>query len=276
MMKKWKSSWLTWNTAWVQGGTFALILGLAVSLCAETPDAFLRYVEATGQQAVDVGVRGRYGTKMEIQLEWTGLGDMSILDARESLSTESRVFFAHSSGSGTITLGYGTYHWVQYNDGGTRNYFWEIGRKYKVETDYSVVTNIVVAENVVTNLVEDPENPGVTNEVEETVTETTTNITCKASYLVDGQNLNWGQTVFDLLDTGVNLYLFACNIGDTPHYMAKAKCYGLKIWQDDESGTRRLVRDFKPCLKSGRAGLYDTVSETIFYSNTGTDLVYDE
>ena len=134
-----------------------------------------------------------------------------------------------------------------------------------METDYSVVTNIVVAENVVTNLVEDPENPGVTNEVEETVTETTTNITCKASYLVDGQNLNWGQTVFDLLDTGVNLYLFACNIGDTPHYMAKAKCYGLKIWQDDESGTRRLVRDFKPCLKSGRAGLYDTVSETIFY-----------
>lgn len=274
-MKGWSSLWLRWTALLMRGGASTLVLGLALSLCAETPDAFLRYVEATGQQAVDVGVRGRYGTKMETQIEWTGLADMSILDARESMSTESRIFFAHSGSGGEISLGYGAYQWAN-RDNGKRTYRWETGRKYKVETDFSVVTNIVVAENIVTNLVEDPENPGVTNEVEETVTETVTNVTCKATYMVDGKDLQWEQTHFELIDTGTNLYLFACNIEGTPNYKAKAKCYGMKIWQDDENGVRRLVRDFKPCLKNGRAGFYDSVSETIFYSITGTDLVYDE
>ncbi|MBQ7189210.1 MAG: hypothetical protein IJR99_07315 [Kiritimatiellae bacterium] len=259
----------------VCGLALAALAGWTVSLRAETPDRLVRYVEATGEQAVDVGVRGRYGTKMEAQIEWTALADMSILDARESLSTESRVFFAHSSGDGNISLGYGTYHWTSYKDGGNRYYYWETGRKYNVETDYSLATNIVVTESVVTNLVEDPETPGVTNEVEETQTTETTNIICKATYIVDGEDLKWGQhqSVFDLLDTRTNLYLFACNIGGTPYYKAKARCYAMKLWQDDENGNRQLVRDFKPCLKNGRAGLYDAVSETIFYSITETDLL---
>ena len=35
------------------------------------------------------------------------------------------------------------------------------------------------------------------------------------------------------------------------------------------------MRDFRPCMKNERVGLYDSVSQTIFYSFTGTDLVYD-
>ena len=50
---------------------------------------------------------------------------------------------------------------------------------------------------------------------------------------------------------------------------AKARCYGLEIWQDG-----KLVRDYKPCLKNGVAGLYDTVSGRIFYS-LGTPLSYN-
>ena len=42
----------------VLGGVFAACLAAG----AETPDRFIRYAEATGVQAVDVGVRGRYGT----------------------------------------------------------------------------------------------------------------------------------------------------------------------------------------------------------------------
>ena len=72
------------------------------------------------------------------------------------------------------------------------------------------------------------------------------------------------------LDTGLNLYIFANNRNGSVTGASKTRCYGLKIWQD---GT--LVRDFQPCVKGDRAGLYDAVSETIFYSGSGTDLIYD-
>ena len=75
---------------------------------------------------------------------------------------------------------------------------------------------------------------------------------------------------YPALNTGYNLYVFANNQKGTAAGFSKTRCYGLKIWQD---GT--LVRDFKPCVHGGRAGLYDTVSETIFYSGSGTDLTYD-
>ena len=85
----------------VLGGVFAACLAAG----AETPDRFIRYAEATGAQAVDVGVRGRYGTKMEAQIEWTALADMSILDARTDANTDSRVYLAHSGGTGQIGVG---------------------------------------------------------------------------------------------------------------------------------------------------------------------------
>ena len=255
----------------VLGGVFAVCLAAS----AETPDRFIRYAEATGAQAVDVGVRGRYGTKMEAEIEWMALADMSILDARTDADTDSRVYFAHSGGTGQIGVGYGKYYTTFRGSGGERrNCTWELGRTYKVETDFAVTNEIVTTQNVVTNLVENPET-GETDEVEETVTTETTNVICKASCKVDGLTLSLGQGFFDLIDTGANFYMFACNIQGTPHWMAKARCYGMKIWQDDANGVRQLVRDFRPCMKNGRVGLYDYVSQTIFYSITGTDLVYD-
>ena len=254
----------------VLGGVFAACL----AAWAEAPDRFIRYAEATGAQAVDVGVRGRYGTKMEAQIEWTALADMSILDAREDPNTHSRIYFAHSGNEGPITIGYGTYSWTTRGSGDSkRNCYWEIGRTYKVETEFAVTNEIVTTETVVTNLVEDLET-GETNEVVETVTTVTTNDISKISYKIDGLGVSFSGLDRNLVDTGRNLYMFACNDG-TPNYKAKARCYRMKIWQDDANGVRQLVRDFRPCMKNERVGLYDSVSQTIFYSFTGTDLVYD-
>lgn len=96
----------------------------------------------------------------------------------------------------------------------------------------------------------------------------------------DGNNMSTNTVTIDgtkvfskaytALDTGLNLYVFANNQNGTAAGFSKTRCYGLKIWQ---GGT--LVREFKPCVHNGRAGLYDTVSETIFYSGSGTDLTYD-
>ena len=74
----------------------------------------------------------------------------------------------------------------------------------------------------------------------------------------------------DPLDTGRNMYLFACN-GNT--WLADyfyGRCYYVKIWQTDGNGDYQLVRDYVPCVKDGVAGLYDNVSSTIFYQETGS------
>ena len=67
------------------------------------------------------------------------------------------------------------------------------------------------------------------------------------------------------------MYLFTCNVNGKPTWYSKARCYGFKIWQD---GNPDPVRDFRPCLKNGVAGLYDAVSKRIFYS-LGTPLVFN-
>ena len=75
---------------------------------------------------------------------------------------------------------------------------------------------------------------------------------------------------YTALDTERTLYVFACNQkANTVIGKSKTRCYGLKIWQD---GT--LVRDFKPCVHEGRAGLYDAKNDQIYYPS-GAELTYD-
>lgn len=51
--------------------------------------------------------------------------------------------------------------------------------------------------------------------------------------------------------------------------MSTVKVYGFKIWENSQ-----LKRDFSPALVSNRAGFLDSVSNTMFYSSTGTDFTY--
>lgn len=75
-------------------------------------------------------------------------------------------------------------------------------------------------------------------------------------------------------DSAQNLYLFCGNHGGTANsdWYCTAELYSLKIWQIPSGGTEyALVRNFKPCVKGGRAGLYDAVSKKIFYSAAGNN-----
>ena len=67
------------------------------------------------------------------------------------------------------------------------------------------------------------------------------------------------------IDTNLNMFLFAQNKGGAADLKSSVRCYGVKIWQDGE-----LVRDFRPCVKNGCAGLYDAVSNAVFYPSAGT------
>ena len=94
----------------------------------------------------------------------------------------------------------------------------------------------------------------------------------------DGTNVTFtlsvnGTTVVNVtraeaaMDTGLTMYLFTQNKGGSPDstLMSSVRCYATKIWQDDV-----LVRDFRPCVKDGMAGLYDTVTNAVFFPSAGT------
>lgn len=197
-----------------------------------TPDKFVRYVEATGSQYVDTGIVGRYNTKAECKVEWMAFSDSAFLDCGD-WSDNTRFFMCHcSTASGNMFAGYRTGSKVTY-DGS--DLLFEKKRVYTYTSDYSA--------------------PDGSNNSTNTVYIDETKVFTK---------------VATALDTELSLYVFSMNHKGSAYGNSKTRCYGLKIWQDGA-----LVREFKPCVKNGRAGLYDTVSETIFYSASGTDLTYD-
>ena len=225
---------------------FPLALGLAVAIglaalprvaSAAQPDKFVRYVESTGSQYIDTGVVGRYGTKAECKVAWLEFGDKAFLDCGD-WGNNTRFFLCHcSSNDGHMFLGYRTGGRVHK----VYDLMFEPKRVYNYTADISA-----------------PDGDGNST----------------ATVTIDGTTAD--AVVRQSLDTGINLYVFAMNHNGTAYGHSKTRCYGLKIWQIPNGGsTLALVRDFKPCVKSGRAGLYDAVSDTIFYSDSGTDLVYD-
>ena len=219
----------------------ALVGGVALSISmamAEPPDKFVRYVEATGSQYIDTGIVGRYGTKAECKVAWMELGDKAFLDCGD-WSNNTRFFMCHcSSASGNMFLGYRTGVKVHKTDDNLKTYdlLFETKRVYTYTTDISA-----------------PDGDDNTT----------------ATITIDGTTAD--SVVAKSLNTEQNLYIFAMNHNGSPYGYSKTRCYGLKIWQDGS-----LVRDFRPCVHDGHAGLYDAQNDRIYYSASGTDLTYDE
>ncbi len=211
---------------------------------AETPDKFVRYVESTGLQYVDTGVTGRWNTKVEMQFEWMNIAEQMMLGCGD-WSDSTRFYACYCLNSdGNIATGQSSYEKVVYTNiaNSTWNSWFEKNRVY----DYAI---------------------------EFTAKDGDGNSTRKI--VIDGIKFRHETTA--AVDTGKNLYLFAHNRGSEVCYYSKARCYRLRIWQGTTAGGEQvLVRDFIPCIKNHRAGLYDVVSGNIFYSTSGTDLVCDE
>ena len=213
----------------------------AVSAFADQPDRWVRYVEATGSQHVDTGVRARYGTKAEMKVEWMAFADTSFLAARGASGGNDRVYFCYCGAQNAEMLsGFGIWAYIA-------NQGWR-GR-YEPNRIYTIVNEFT--------------SPDANNMVTNRVTVDGVNMT-----FIDG-NSAAVSAVREGVDAGCNLYLFASNKGGTVVANSKSRCYGVKIWQDGV-----LVRDFQPCMKNGKAALYDAQNDT-FYFGSGGDLVCD-
>ena len=227
---------------------FAAILSIG-SAFAEQPDKWVSYVEATGSQWVDTGIIGRWNTKAECKVEWMALADSAFLASRDGAwqhptKPDGKMYFCYClDTNGVMYTAQDVSEAVNwYRDSVTWWPRFEKNRVYNYTAEYTATNG----EGNATNIIK-----------------------------VDGQQTdNITRTGFD---SGLNLYIFANNQTNKATACSKARCYGLKIWQGPkDGGDMVLVRDFQPCVKDNRAGLYDSVSDTIFYSDSGADLVCDE
>lgn len=226
---------------------------LGAGLQAETPDAWLEYVEAQGRSAVDVGVVGRTNTKVQVSFQWTAArrGEACLLGARKTGDDASRAEFIYSnSDEGDAVFGFGSQQKQLCVEPENRwtSYKWERDRDFTATVEFTPTNETQTAMTFALARLEGGVSyyPGCTNDPQYVV--------------VDGVS-----------DTGLNLYLFADNVDGAVENRVWARVYSLKVWQDGD-----LVRDLKPCLKNGRAGLYDAVSDDILYALDGTEeLTYD-
>lgn len=193
-----------------------------------TPDFFVDYVQATGGQYIDTQVIGRSGTKAEIDIS---IAPSDIGNDRAVLDARkdgtNSRFYFFHTSDGFAAYGYGTYK--------RQDHFGTLKGDYRYFVESELRAGL-------------------------------------QKLALNGQTVAT-QSDATAYDTGANLYLFACNYAtmSTPQWPIKAKCYGLKIWQTATTNAGdtayQLVRDFRPCVKAGTAGLYDTVSKRIFYGN---------
>lgn len=209
------------------------------------PDALLEYIEATGTQYIDTGVNAETGLKARIDFAWgafTGNSDWSMLAAAIANSVSdnrTRIFLCHLL-SNKPFFGYG----LKLRGAPANSFNFVSNQRSEIVTDVSDANSLEVIQNG----------------------KKTFSAADREKYAANGNvNLN------------LTLFAFACNYSGKPEWHCKGKLYELKIFKkktgEGESGFD-LIRHYLPCIKNGRAGLYDKVNGTISYSfSSGSDFV---
>ena len=219
---------------------------------SEEPDEFIEYVESQGVAAqadgqkpayIDTGIIGKAGTIVEFK-ETCLCNDNDehcVIGARSDSNTRFFMWY-HASGH-TVGLGYGGTYWRPVTTDPTKAGAWNDANLYPLNYGDTTHARVSFAAG----------------------SQTFTAINDETGVEKVWTSLSKAATV----DTGRSLYVFARNNNGAPDSYSASRLYFLKIWQGGN-----LVRDFRPCLKNGVAGLYDDVSKRIFYS-LGTPLAFN-
>ena len=218
---------------------FAFLVGGGASAPAVTiagePDCYLDYIESTGTQYIDTGVNAETGLKASVDFSWEGEitanTDKAMLDAAtvdSASDNRSRVFLCHLYQKKPF-FGYGLKQ--RGNPSGTFEFV--SGQRCEIVSDITGTDSMELYQNG----------------------KKTFSAGDREKYAVNGAvNLN------------LNLYLFACNYGGSPNWMATARLYECKIFKKNATtGELELLRHYLPAKKNGHVGLYDKVGGLFYY-----------
>lgn len=230
--------------------TFGLVLALAGGASAG-PVVLVDWVEGAGNQYVDIGLKAESGLKAEIDMEWTD-PDPDKVFMGCSISTTSHYdgnFWFLGSNNSNAQRGL-------YN--GYRNAT-SYAKKFPEANVRTLYTSVLdaglqeVSTNGVALLTKADANP----------------FDSATGYgTIPGEEGGW------------SIYVFANHTRKSGAvgaiYQAKAKCYGIKVWKKAAGNTTpgdytgaTLVRDLKPAVQDGNAGLWDEVTQR-FYPGQGS------
>ena len=206
---------------------------LTPTLRADTPDAYLDYVESTGTQWIDTGVNGETGLKFVADLAWdtshNGRADWMLVGARKETVSSDNTRIVPVYIERAVCFGHGKFVRTTTNA--------VLGVRHEIVADFTAPSASTLLYR----------NGTPINSYEGTYAPSTGNVNAER-----------------------NLYVFACNWGGTANYFAKAKLYGLTIYRKNAStGEFETLRRFLPCLKDGRAALYDKEHGVIYFPNGG-------
>ena len=201
---------------------------------ADTPDAYLDFVESTGTQHIDTGVAGKAETRMVAEMEWA-----------VQPSVQSTFCGAYDGSTYVVTpyTSAGTSHQVGY----AKNSQYQVGGSGKP-------------------------NANVRFRVETTLEAGSQVFNVRALDGSSGYNATRTYNDSAAVDLGCTLYVFARNDAGTANQHSSARVFSLMLWQKDGNGDWQLVRHFLPCRKDNRAALYDKVGGNIHFPQGG-DLV---
>jgi len=242
-------------TAIYVAGAFALtspMVSQADTVQAE-PDAFLEYVEtdqdssndATVTQYIDTGVKAETGLKarMDAVVLSNTRSDSAILGAR--YNSNRRFLMLHSNGKKA---------WTAYGLGDPGK--WTDSVKHPVDryeqlVDFSDGAAVQVYVNGL------PRLSAAQQATLKSVAEDSATGSISASWM-----------------NNLTLYLFAANNGGVAAWPCRIRLYELKILKKNATpGGFDLLRHYLPCIKNGRAGLYDKMNGTISYSYGSADFI---
>jgi hypothetical protein len=220
-----------------------------------TPDYFVEWVRSKSNLYVDTGVIGKVGVKAEISFyhESTNEPHPILLGSWSAVDLDRFHLVMHTGD--TCRWEYGSYEAGKYSEPAATGMVSNDGAKINANSVYGSFRNVVVECRA------DGSMESVWSGANGSSIEATMNASEK----------------YGLLDTKTTLYLFASHLkyGNTDKAVQFSKTIlrSCRLWTDYEgSGTWTLVRDFRPCVKNGRAGLYDAVNEVIHYPQ-GNELV---
>lgn len=196
---------------------------------ADTPDAYLDYVESSGTQYIDTGVVGKSGTRMAAEMEW--VAKPSVQSTFCGASNDGKYVTPYTS-AGTHQVGYASLSQYQILGG---------GNAANANTRFLVTTTLEAGSQSI----------GV------------------RSVNGSGYNGSRTYTDSASVDLGCTLYVFARNDSGMATQFASARLYSLKFWQKDGNGDWQLVGHFLPCSKDGTAALYDKENGIIHYPQGG-------
>ena len=105
-------------TSAFRAAALACALAVPAASFADTPDAYLDYVESNGSQWIDTGVTGKSGTRMVAEMEW--VSKPSVQSTFCGASNDGKYVTPYTS-AGSHQVGYASLSQYQIQNGGKTN-----------------------------------------------------------------------------------------------------------------------------------------------------------